>query len=75
MVFSATRSNQEGSLGFVRDARRLNVALTRAKRGVMTRVDIKVPRPTRGSDFSMRAGAQVLVVGREKTLAADGTPI
>jgi len=35
VVFSATRSNAEGALGFVRDARRLNVAITRPRSGLV----------------------------------------
>ena len=34
IIFTAVRSNGEGKLGFLNDARRLNVAITRAKRWV-----------------------------------------
>lgn len=35
ILFSAVRSNASNELGFLRDARRMNVMLTRAKRGVI----------------------------------------
>merc|ERR1740123_1718692 len=35
IVYSTTRSNNAGQLGFVSDKKRVNVALTRAKRGII----------------------------------------
>merc|ERR1712070_1100654 len=39
IFFSATRSNSSGAVGFLADARRMNVALTRARYGVIVFAD------------------------------------
>jgi len=47
VLFSAVRSNQMKELGFLRDSRRLNVAITRARRGLIVVGDPKVLRTCR----------------------------
>jgi hypothetical protein len=41
ILVSATRSNRQGEVGFLRDARRANVLLTRARRGLIVFGDYK----------------------------------
>lgn len=35
VIFSATRNNRQGKIGFLKDARRLNVAITRPRRALV----------------------------------------
>eukprot|EP00522_Entomoneis_paludosa_P000990 CAMPEP_0172473444 /NCGR_PEP_ID=MMETSP1065-20121228/68859_1 /TAXON_ID=265537 /ORGANISM="Amphiprora paludosa, Strain CCMP125" /LENGTH=765 /DNA_ID=CAMNT_0013231619 /DNA_START=31 /DNA_END=2328 /DNA_ORIENTATION=+ len=45
VIFSAVRSNREGKIGFLHDWRRLNVALTRAKSGLIIVGDFETLAP------------------------------
>lgn len=49
VLFSAVRANLSGRLGFLRDTRRANVAMTRARRGLVVFADAKTLREAKGS--------------------------
>jgi hypothetical protein len=78
VVFSAVRSNAAGAVGFLSDARRLNVAITRARRGLIVVGDAR----TLGRDptwaawlaWARRAGAFVGGGGGAAAAAAAAAP-
>jgi len=76
VVFSAVRSNVAGKLGFLQDARRANVLLTRARRGLIVFADASTMRQASGSvwaswlDMQESCGAVVPLADFQESLPA-----
>lgn len=67
VIFSAVRSNSGGRVGFLADSRRLNVALTRAKRGLVVVGDAATLR-------SNRVWSAWLAWARRQGVVVDAAP-
>lgn len=65
MILSTVRCNPQGKLGFVSDARRMNVAITRAKKYVMLLCSL-------GIKTCLCVCRGLVVVGHRPTLSSSG---
>jgi len=71
ILFSATRSNARGDLGFLRDPRRMNVMLTRAKRSLVVFCDAVT---LRSSIYASHWARWVSFVQEQGVVTGDALP-
>ena len=71
VILSAVRSNREGRIGFLKDWRRLNVALTRARKGLVVVGDFDTLAP---ADTNW-AALQKWAIGAKCALDARDAPV
>lgn len=69
ILFSATRSNNQQSIGFLSDARRMNVMLTRAKKGLIVFCNAKTLRDCSSHESHWRSWLE-WVEGRGSVLSS-----
>lgn len=73
VIFALSRSNQHGSVGFLKDWQRINVAVTRAKRQLViignSRTVTYVNQKSKTDDFSFKQAMKLLVTQLEQSNA------